>query len=107
MAITLYLTGQAERKVSPLGALKCNTFPSSLNMLTSSTPVIGCTFNFFSAPWSFLSSCVFEGFDLRTIFRRTVPFPPERALAWRQQSSTHTDAGADANREYADLMSQI
>jgi hypothetical protein len=28
---------------------------------------------------------VFEGFDLRTIFRRTVPFPPERAMAWRQQ----------------------
>jgi hypothetical protein len=65
-----------EKTFSPLGALKCNTFPSSLNMLTSSTPVIGCTFSFFSAPWSFLSSWVFEGFDLRTIFRRTVPFPP-------------------------------
>ena len=67
----------------PLGALKCNTFPSSLNMFTSSTPVIGCTFSFFSAPWSFLSSCVLEGFDLRTIFRRTVPFPPDARARWR------------------------
>jgi len=76
-------------------------------MLTSSTPVIGCTFSFFSAPWSFLSSCVFEGFDLRTIFRRTVPFPPERALAlaWRQQDhpsdKDRDKQDADANREYA------
>ncbi len=61
---------------SPFGAVKCRTLPSSLNMLTSSTPVIGCTFSFLSAPCSFLSSCEFAGFDLRTTFRRTVPFPP-------------------------------
>ncbi len=73
---------------SPLGALKCNTFPSSLNMLTSSTPVIGCTFSFFSAPCSFLSSCAFAGFDLRTIFRRTVPFPPVHAR-WRISTDTN------------------
>jgi len=87
----------------PFGALKCNTFPSSLNMLTSSTPVIGCTFSFFSAPWSFLSSCAFAGFDLRTTFRRTVPFPPDtraRARVKRWTSATHTKlARSDTTRK--------
>ena len=34
---------------------------------------------------------MFEGFDFRTIFRRTVPFPPERALASAYITRTKTD----------------
>ena len=47
-------------------------------MLISSTPEIGCTFNFLRAPWSFLSSWAADGLVFRTIFRRTVPFPPKK-----------------------------
>jgi len=45
-------------------------------MLTSSTPGIGWTLSFFNAVCNFLSSCAVEGFALRTILRRTEPFPP-------------------------------
>lgn len=67
---------ESRNRVVPFGALKCNTLPSSLNMFTSSTPWIGCTFSFLRAPWSFLSSCVEEDLDFGTTFLRGVPFPP-------------------------------
>jgi hypothetical protein len=59
---------------APLGAAKWMTFPSSLNMLTSSMAWMGWTFSFLSAVWSFLSSvpallCTF------LTFLRGVPFP--------------------------------
>ena len=66
--------------------LKCSTLPSSRNMLTSSTPGMGCTLSFLSAPWSFLSSCAAAGLVFLTIFRRTVPFPPVHAQRIRGQS---------------------
>jgi len=65
--------------IVPLGALKCSTFPSSLNMLTSSTPGMGWTLSFFKAPCSFLSSWAPDGLAFLTTFRRTVPFPPDGA----------------------------
>lgn len=65
-----------EQRSSPFGAVKWSTLPSSLNILTSSTPGIGWTLSFFSAPWSFLSSWAPEGLVFRTIFLRTVPLPP-------------------------------
>lgn len=62
---------------SPLARGKWMTFPSSLNMLTSSTPVTGWTLSFFNAVWSFLSSPpTADPFGLRTPLRRGVPFPP-------------------------------
>jgi hypothetical protein len=88
----------------PFGALKCNTFPSSLNMLTSSTPVIGCTFSFFSAPWSFLSSCAFAGFDLGTTFRRTVPFPPIKSSHAKKKKGVNRNdplCEEEANAQHA------
>lgn len=48
--------GGRKEKDAPLGEAKCNTFPSSLNMLTSSTPATEVTFSFLSAAWSFRSS---------------------------------------------------
>lgn len=58
----------------PFGAAKWMTFPSALNMLTSSMAWIGWTFSFLSAPWSFLSSTPkFFGLDLT--LRLGVPFP--------------------------------
>lgn len=50
------------------------TFPSSLNMLTSSIAWMGCTFSFFSDVWSFLSS-VPELLWTFFIFLRGVPLP--------------------------------
>jgi len=65
-----------EEQDSPLGLAKWSTFPSSLNMLTSSTPAIWVTFNFLSAAWSFRSSPWEEAWDFLTTLRRGVPFPP-------------------------------
>lgn len=58
----------------PFGAEKWITFPSVLNMLTSSMAWMGWTLSFLSAPWSFLSSvpallCTF------LTFLRGVPLP--------------------------------
>lgn len=50
------------------------TFPSSLNILTSSIAWIGCTFIFLSVVWSFLSSVPDDLWTFLT-FRRGVPFP--------------------------------
>jgi hypothetical protein len=49
--VPLYPTRSARRLVkhSPLGLAKCKTFPSSLNMLTSSTPLTAVTLSFFKA----------------------------------------------------------
>ena len=91
---------------SPFGAVKCTTFPSSWNMLTSSTPAIGWTLSFFKAyeaeaheggpsarggdrepgepfgrgltPWSFLSSPCAPARGLTTTLRRGVPLPPAK-----------------------------
>jgi hypothetical protein len=60
----------------PRGAAKCNTFPSSLNMLTSSTFPTAVTFNFLRAAWSFLSSPWEAAWDFLTTLRRGVPLPP-------------------------------
>lgn len=61
----------------PLGAAKWMTFPSSLNMFTSSMAWMGWTFIFLRAVWSFLSSTPeeadFEGAFF--ILRRGVPLP--------------------------------
>jgi hypothetical protein len=69
----------------PFGAPKCTTFPSSLNILTSSTPCRFCVPNFLSAAVNFLSSfggtgCVF------CIVLLGVPFPPIRCIACRRAS---------------------
>lgn len=58
----------------PLGAAKWITFPSSLNIFTSSIAWIGCTLSFLSEVCSFLSSvpdvlCTFF------CFLRGVPLP--------------------------------
>lgn len=50
------------------------TFPSSLNMLTSSMAWMGWTFIFLSVVWSFLSSVV-EVLWTRLVLRRGVPLP--------------------------------
>ena len=81
------------RSSLPLGAEKWMTFPSSLNILTSSMAWMGCTLSFFSDVCSFLSSVPL---DLCTFFalRRGVPLAlfvgcvskvgcePEDWLAW-------------------------
>lgn len=59
---------------SPLGAAKWMTFPSSLNMLTSSMAWMGWTFIFFRVVWSFLSSAPEDLWTFLTL-RRGVPFP--------------------------------
>lgn len=64
----------------PFGAAKWMTFPSLLNMLTSSMAWMGWTLSFLRACWSFLSS-VADRWGARFIFRRGVPFPPIRAEA--------------------------
>ena len=58
----------------PLGAEKCITLPSSLNIFTSSICWMGCTLSFFNDACSFLSSVPL---DLWTFFcfRRGVPLP--------------------------------
>ncbi len=58
----------------PLGAAKWMTFPSSLNMFTSSIAWMGCTLSFLSEVCSFLSSVPD---DLWTFFftRLGVPLP--------------------------------
>lgn len=58
----------------PLGAEKWITFPSSLNMLTSSMAWIGCTLSFLRDVCSFLSS-VPEVLWTFFTFRRGVPLP--------------------------------
>lgn len=58
----------------PLGAAKCITLPSSLNMLTSSIAWMGCTPNFLSDACSFLSSVPEDLWTFLT-FRLGVPFP--------------------------------
>ena len=82
----------------PFGAAKWITFPSSLNMLTSSIACIGCTFIFFNDVWSFLSS-VPELLWTFFIFLRGVPFPLCSGSyvshgARRFQNSTQTPASA-------------
>lgn len=59
----------------PLGCLKCKTLPSSLNMLTSSKPVMGWTLSFLRAAWSFLSSRA-APFGFAATLRLGVPLPP-------------------------------
>jgi hypothetical protein len=56
------------------------TFPSLLNMLTSSMAWMGCTLSFFSAVWSFLSSVPALLWTF-LIFRRGVPLPLHIQLA--------------------------
>ena len=58
----------------PFGAAKWMTFPSSLNMFTSSMAWMGWTFSFFREVWSFLSS-VPEVLWTFFTFRRGVPLP--------------------------------
>ena len=58
----------------PFGAAKWMTFPSSLNILTSSIAWIGWTFSFLSEVCSFLSS-VPEVLCTFFTFRRGVPLP--------------------------------
>ena len=58
----------------PLGAPKWMTFPSSLNMLTSSMAWMGWTFIFFRVAWSFLSSAPEDLWTFLTL-RRGVPLP--------------------------------
>ena len=60
--------------IPPLGAAKCITLPSSLNMLTSSIAWMGWTFSFLSDVCSFLSS-VPEDLCTFFVFRRGVPLP--------------------------------
>ena len=50
------------------------TFPSSLNMFTSSMAWMGWTLSFFSVVWSFLSSAPERAGALLTL-RRGVPLP--------------------------------
>lgn len=57
-------------------------------MLTSSTPAIWVTFNFFNAAWSFRSSPWDDAWDFLTTLRRGVPFPPvlsNRAIIERSE----------------------
>ena len=75
------------RRNVPLGVLKWRTLPSSRNMLTSSTPGMGWTLSFLSAPCSFLSSCAVDGFVFRTILRRMVPLPPAQKFAYARVSA--------------------
>jgi hypothetical protein len=65
---------QATGNHLPLGAEKWMTFPSLLNMLTSSMAWMGCTLSFLRAPWSFLSS-VPELLWTFLTFLRGVPLP--------------------------------
>ena len=58
----------------PRGLPKWMTLPSSLNMLTSSTAGMGCTFIFFRVAWSFLSSAPEDLWTFLTL-RRGVPLP--------------------------------
>lgn len=58
----------------PLGAAKWMTFPSSLNMFTSSMAWMGWTLSFLRDVWSFLSS-VPEDLWTFFCFLRGVPFP--------------------------------
>lgn len=58
----------------PFGAAKWMTFPSDLNMLTSSMAWIGWTFIFLRTVWSFFSSTP-EFFGLDLTLRLGVPFP--------------------------------
>lgn len=58
----------------PFGAEKWMTFPSLLNMLTSSMAWMGWTLSFFSAVWSFLSSVPAALWTFLT-FLRGVPLP--------------------------------
>lgn len=60
----------------PFGALKCKTFPSSWNILTSSIPGMACTLSFLRATCSFLSSWAAAAPLFLTTFRLGVPFPP-------------------------------
>lgn len=66
------------------------TFPSSLNILTSSICAIGCTLSFLSDVCNFLSS-VPELLCTFFTFRRGVPLPlflgEEVSLAWAEVSS--------------------
>ena len=65
-----------EKHDVPFGAEKCITFPSSLNILTSSIAWIGWTFSFLREVCSFLSS-VPEVLCTFFTFRRGVPLPLE------------------------------
>jgi hypothetical protein len=58
----------------PFGAAKWMTFPSSLNMLTSSIAWMGWTLSFFSEVCSFLSS-VPDDLWTFLVLRRGVPLP--------------------------------
>ena len=58
----------------PLGAAKCMTLPSSLNIFTSSMAWMGCTFSFFSEVCNFLSS-VPDVLWTFFCFLRGVPLP--------------------------------
>ena len=69
--------GEGEMWV-PFGAAKWITFPSSLNMFTSSMAWMGWTFSFLREVWSFLSSVPDVLWTFFT-FRRGVPLP----LGWR------------------------
>lgn len=64
----------------PLGAVKCSTFPSSRNILTSSIPPMFWTLIFFNAVCSFLSSCAELAAVRFTILRR-----------WPAASQAHGD----------------
>jgi hypothetical protein len=64
------------------------TFPSLLNMLTSSMAWMGWTLSFFSAVWSFLSSVPAALWTFLT-FLRGVPLPLYIELASTSSNPTH------------------
>jgi hypothetical protein len=61
---------EREEADTPFGEEKWRTRLSSLNMFTSSIPLMGWTGSFLSAAWSFLSSPVPAAFGFLTTLRR-------------------------------------